>query len=204
MSERFFVTGIGTGVGKTIVSAFLTCYFRADYWKPVQSGDPDHPDSRTVRELTGGVARIHPERYWFRAAVSPHEAAAMEGVNIELSGFVLPDTRNGLIVEGAGGLFAPLNDSCFMIDLIDAWELPAVLVVRDYLGCINHTMLSFAALAQRRIPLAYVALNGAFRAATKDFILAQVPPGVQLIQLPNFRKPDKDSLERAVEHFIKG
>lgn len=196
--KNLFVTGIGTGVGKTVVSAILAQYFQAAYWKPVQAGDLHQSDSMVVRGLIDRHLRIFPERYRLKMPVSPHQAAAAESISIQLTDFELPESPGPLIVEGAGGLFAPLNNHHFMIDLIGQLRLPAVLVSRDYLGCINHTILSLQALQQRHISIPFLVLNGTFNPATKEFLMLQLPAETQVIQLPELKATDKDSIGNTI------
>ncbi len=166
-----FVSGIGTEVGKTVVSALLTRALRADYWKPVQSGDLDHTDTMKVQQWAGPAAgTIHPERFRLNLPMSPHASAADDGVHIELKDFRLPATDNFLVTEGAGGLLVPLNDKDCIIDLIAYLELPVFLVSRHYLGSINHTLMSVEALQQRGIPIAGLAFNGAPHPSTESII----------------------------------
>ena len=63
MKTDLFITGIGTGIGKTVTSAVLTQYFKADYWKPIQSGDLDQSDSLTVKSMIDDDLIIHQERF---------------------------------------------------------------------------------------------------------------------------------------------
>jgi dethiobiotin synthetase len=161
MNQQYFVTGIGTEIGKTVVSAILVKALQADYWKPVQSGDLDHTDTDKVREWAGlSPERIHPETYRLTRPMSPHASAAADGVSISLGEFQLPKTSNPLIVEGAGGIMVPLNEQDCIIDLIAKLGLPVVVVSRNYLGSINHTLLSIEALRQRSIPIAGLVFNG--------------------------------------------
>lgn len=196
--KKLFITGIGTGVGKTIVSAVLAQYFQAAYWKPVQAGDLHQSDSMVVRSLIDPHLRVLPERYRLQLPASPHQAAAAEHISIRLSDFELPESPDRLIVEGAGGVFAPLNNHHFMIDLIEQLRLPAVLVARDYLGCINHTILSLMALKQRNIPVSCLVLNGTFNPATKDILLLQLPAATQVIELPELESTDKESINNTI------
>ena len=168
---QFFVTGIGTEIGKTVVSSILTEYLQADYWKPVQSGDLHLTDTMKVQALVSNTkSYFHPERHRLNAPLSPHAAAALDGVQIQLSDFTLPQTSNHLIVEGAGGLMVPLNDQDLMIDLIKQLGIPVILVSRNYLGSINHTVLSIEALQRRDIPIAGIVINGEPNPATESFI----------------------------------
>lgn len=195
--KGLFVTGIGTGVGKTVVSAVLAQYFQADYWKPVQSGDLLLSDSMIVGDSIDSHLYIHPERFRFGLPASPHQAAALENRAIRLSDFRLPETRRPLIVEGAGGLLVPLNDQYFMIDLIARLGLPTVLVVRDYLGCINHTLLSVLALLSRDIPIACMVLNGPFNPATKAILEKHVPAETMVIALPEMPSLTREAVRSA-------
>lgn len=187
-STSYFISGIGTGVGKTIVAAILTQLWAADYWKPIQAGDLDHTDSDTVRSLSQQVKKIYPERFRLNLAASPHEAAEADNLSISLADFELPLTNNRLIVEGAGGLFVPINDQHFMIDLIEQLKLPVILVIRDYLGCINHSLLSIKALNNQKIPLVYVVFNGRFKPATKRIIQKHLPDQVRTIDIPEWEQ----------------
>jgi dethiobiotin synthetase len=160
----FFVTGTDTDVGKTIVSALLTIALDGYYWKPIQSGRDDRglTDRDRVGQLTGlGPERLLPERYCLGQPLSPHLAARLDGVEIELTDFELPvGLDRPLIVEGAGGLLVPINDRHLMIDLIGHLGLPVVVVARSGLGTINHTLLSIGALRRSGIPILGVILNG--------------------------------------------
>ena len=190
-----FITGIGTEVGKTICSAILTKYFNADYWKPIQSGDLDFSDSMKIKNWVGENAVIHPEIYRLKLAVSPHQSAAEEGVTININDFTLPETQNNLIIEGAGGLMVPLSDSDFMIDLIEKLNIPVALVIRNYLGCINHSLLSMMVLNQKQITLKYVILNGNFPADTERVICKNVPQETEIIRIPDIENLTKENLE---------
>ncbi|MBO6211514.1 dethiobiotin synthase [Algoriella sp.] len=196
MKTDLFITGIGTGIGKTVTSAVLTQYFKADYWKPIQSGDLDQSDSLTVKSMIDNDLIIHPERFKLNYPASPHQSAAMENIEINLDDFQLPNTENSLLVEGAGGLFVPLNNYKFMIDLIAKFNLKTVLVVRDYLGCINHTLLSIEALQHRNLEIAYVVLNGNFEPATKDVLIKNIPKTIQIIELPELNLLSKETINK--------
>jgi len=114
-----FITGIGTGIGKTIVSAVVTEKLKADYWKPIQSGDLHNSDTLKVKNLVANSHSVfHPESYRLTQPYSPHKSAAIDGINIDPEKIIIPGTSNQLIIEGAGGLMVPLNDTFLMIDLI--------------------------------------------------------------------------------------
>jgi len=153
MNRGFFITGIGTGAGKTIVSAAICEALEADYWKPVQCGNLENTDSNIVKSLVSNPdTKIHPERYLLKKAKSPHAAAMDEKMNIRLSDFSLPVSEKQIIVEGAGGLMVPLNNNGeFVADLAIQLELPVILVANFYLGSINHTLLSIEFLKSRKL-----------------------------------------------------
>ena len=157
-----FVTGTDTGVGKTVVAACLARAWHAGYWKPVQtgiiSGDDDTATVGTLAELPSHV--VFPPAYALQAPLSPHAAAELEGVTIAMDAITPPESAEAVVIEGAGGLFVPLNGRDFMIDLIAKLRLPVVIVARSTLGTINHTLLSLLALRSRELPIAGVVLNG--------------------------------------------
>ena len=200
MSGRgYFVSGIGTEVGKTVASAFLQLALDADYWKPVQAGDLDFGDTDRVRSWTGMPAdRYHPERYRLHTPASPHYAARVDGLDISLDDFTLPATDRALLVEGAGGLLVPLNERDCMIDLAARLELPVILVVRHYLGSINHTLLSLEALRHRGLPCAGLVLSGQPNAESTRII--QQHAGVTLLaELPEMQNVNRERLQAVVQ-----
>ncbi|MEL7159205.1 MAG: dethiobiotin synthase [Bacteroidota bacterium] len=194
---QYFLTGIHTDAGKTVTAAFLQLVLDADYWKPIQAGDLDFGDTDRVKAWTGSPAeRFHPVRHALRTPASPHYAARLDGVEITLKDFTVPDTGNRpLIVEGAGGLLVPINDRETVADLIVQTGLPVILASRHYLGSINHTLLSIAYLRQRNIPLAGLIYSGGNSPETVRIVGKQtgVWPLVELPELPqlspeNFRE----------------
>lgn len=167
-----FITGIGTDIGKTVTSAVLVEKLKADYWKPVQSGDLDNSDTMKVKALISNTqSKFHPEAYRLTQPYSPHKSAALDGIEIKLENIVLPETDNQLIIEGAGGLFVPLNNDDFIIDLIQKLNAEVVLVVKHYLGSINHTLLSIEMLKQRNLNLRCIIFNGEKDDYSEDIIM---------------------------------
>lgn len=170
--RTFVVAGIGTGIGKTFVSAILVEALKADYWKPVQAGDLDNSDTNAVRSLvSNSKSFFHPEAFRLSQPISPHAAAEIDKVEIEATKIFLPKTKNDLIVELAGGLMVPLNSNELNIDLIKNWNVPVILVSQNYLGSINHTLLSVSVLRNNGIELAGIIFNGEKNNATEKFIL---------------------------------
>lgn len=170
--KQVFVTGVDTGVGKTLAAAVLAKAWQADYWKPIQCGSIEKSDSKIIEELLGQGHRgqIYPERYVLRLPQSPHLAAQAENLTLKLSDWTLPKTTNPLIVEGAGGCLVPLNQEDSMLDLARALDLPVILVTRFYLGCFNHTLLSIEAIQRRGLVIAGIILNGGAAPDFQEFI----------------------------------
>lgn len=167
---NYFVTAIGTDSGKTLVSAILCKALHADYWKPVQAGLPR--DTETVRALLeDGDSKIHSETFVFKTPASPHAAAALENEKIRLEDFKIPYHVNDLVIEGAGGCLVPLNDSDFVIDLVEKFKAQVILVSNLYLGSINHTLMTSEALKLRRLPVKGIIFNGSHNAESERIIL---------------------------------
>jgi dethiobiotin synthetase len=171
--QPLFITGIGTGIGKTLVSAVMVEKLKADYWKPIQSGDLDNSDTMMVKSLISNtISTFHPEAYRLTQPYSPHKSAELDGIVIDPAKIIAPKTENQLIIEGAGGLMVPLNDHFFMIDLIKQLNAEVILVSQNYLGSINHTLLSIDALTSRSIPIKGIIFNGGVDPHSQDLILS--------------------------------
>lgn len=165
------IAGIHTDIGKTVVSALLCQALKADYWKPVQAGSLQHSDRMQVQSLLDNpVSKIHPEALQLQLAASPHAAAAAEQVRFDCRQLSFPETNNLLLVETAGGLLSPMDQERTMADFILHFKMPALLVTRNYLGSINHTLLCIEVMRQRGINLLGLIINGARDAGTEDFI----------------------------------
>ena len=187
MAKRnLFVTGIGTGIGKTFISAILTEKLKADYWKPVQAGELNNSDTMKAKSLVSNTQSVfHPETYALTEPFSPHKSAAIDGIEIDMQRFILPQTDNNLIIEGAGGLMVPLNKQFLVIDLIKQLNAEVILVSQNYLGSINHTLLSIKALQQYQIPIAGIIFNGESNANSEEYILNYT--GIKLLgNTPNY------------------
>lgn len=170
---KLFITGIGTDVGKTVVSAIVVEALEADYWKPIQSGDLDNSDTDKVKARVSNTKSIfHPNAYALQTPASPHYSAAIEGVTIDLNAIKEPKTKNHLVIEGAGGVFVPLNETDTIIDLIQP-DYKVIVVSRHYLGSINHTLLTIEALKSRNISIAGIIFSGDENQATEHIILSK-------------------------------
>lgn len=176
---KLFITGIGTDVGKTVASAIVTQALEADYWKPVQAGDLELSDTHKVRaRVANEKSQFHPNAYALNTPASPHLAAELDGITIDLKKIKEPQTNNHLVIEGAGGILVPLNDTDCIIDLIRL-DYKVIVVSRHYLGSINHTLLTIEALQHRNIPVAGIIFSGDENQATETIILNKT--GVKFI-----------------------
>ena len=168
---KLFITGIGTDIGKTIASAIITEALEADYWKPIQAGDLENSDSKKIKSLISNLkSKIFPNSFSLKTAASPHLAAEIDGITIDLKKIIEPETNNHLVIEGAGGIFVPLNGTDCVIDLIKK-EYKVIVVSRHYLGSINHTLLTIEALQNRKISVAGIIFSGDENKATETIIL---------------------------------
>ena len=147
--KNYFITGISTEVGKTIVAAVVTEALKADYWKPIQSGDLHFSDTDKVKQLVSNTKSVfHPSSNALNTPMSPHASAEIDGINIVLDEIQKPVTTNHLVIEGAGGLLVPLNGSDTILDLIHP-QYKVIVVSRHYLGSINHTLLTVKLLKEK-------------------------------------------------------
>ena len=168
---KLFITGIGTDVGKTIASAIITEALEADYWKPVQAGDLHNSDAHKIKKyISNGKTHFFDNAYALNTPASPHLAAELDGVTIDLKKIKEPKTKNNLVVEGAGGVFVPLNETDCVIDLIQP-DYKVIVVSRHYLGTINHTLLTVEALKNRKLDIAGIVFNGDENPASETIIL---------------------------------
>lgn len=160
MHKNIFVTGIGTDVGKTVASAILCRALQAAYWKPLQSGTNIGSDKNSIRELAGSDIEIFEEAYALKEPLSPHTAAAVEGLEINLNLIQIPNHIGKLIIEGAGGLMVPITRNYLYSDWLREQQIACVLVSRHYLGSINHTLLSLSLMHDLNIPILGVLFVG--------------------------------------------
>lgn len=183
-ANQYVICGIGTGVGKTLASAIVVRALGAIYWKPIQTGFlSGNGDSDTLEVKRLSACKTLPEAYLLDQPLSPHAAAQLEGVKIDIEQLKIPETNLPMVIEAAGGLMVPLNYEYLFIDLLQSWNIPVILTVRHYLGNINHTLLSIEALRSRNIPIAGLILIGdalphtieAIQAFGKVDVLLQIP-----------------------------
>ena len=201
--KRLFLTGNGTDVGKTLIAAILCQALGAEYWKPVQCGSLERSDSDLVRELVTNISfKCHPEGLRLKAPMSPHAAAALEGRKIGLAELIAPITDNLLLIEGAGGLMVPLNQYELMLDLIAALEAEVVVVSRNYLGSINHTLLTLEALKARGLPIAGIIFNGGSTPSSEDII--QSYSKIRCLgHVPQLKRIDAETVAEQARNFAR-
>ncbi|MGN7989796.1 dethiobiotin synthase [Pedobacter sp. 22226] len=198
----YFITGIGTGIGKTLISAIITEKLKADYWKPIQSGDLDMSDSITIKSLISNEKTIiHPESYRLTQPLSPHLSARIDEIEIDLQKINIPETDNNLIIEGAGGLMVPLNEKELIVDLIKKLNAEVILVSQNYLGSINHTLLSLNLLKQYQIPVKGIVFNGDENEETERYI-QQYGKVKSLGHVPNLNLINKENIIAGSENLF--
>ena len=172
MNKQYIVTGVGTDIGKTVVSSILAQVLKATYWKPVQAGDLDNSDSLKVKKWCDEDVTVLTEVFTLSQPMSPHAAAKIDGVEITLDQFVLPKIDGNLIIEGAGGIMVPLNqEGLLFLDLIEKWKLPVILVSRHYLGSINHTLMTAEILKNKNCKVEGIVFVGDNNPSTEEIIL---------------------------------
>ena len=157
---KLFITGIGTDVGKTIASSIVTQALEADYWKPIQAGDLENSDSHKIQKyISNNKTVIHDNSYKLNTPASPHYAAEIDGITIDVKKIKEPKTANHLVIEGAGGILVPINNNDSIVNLIQP-DYKVIVVSRHYLGSINHTLMTFEVLQSRNIKVAGIIFSG--------------------------------------------
>lgn len=196
MNSHVAIVGIGTEVGKTLISAIVCKAFNAPYWKPIQSGYLNgHGDRDSTWVQSMSDATFLPEAYLLQQPLSPHIAAELDGIVIEKSKLKIPHTEQSLVIETAGGLMVPINNDTLMIDILKDWNIPVILVVRQYLGNINHTLLSVEALKNKNIPILGWISNGNALPDTIRWIQEYTKLPL-LLEIPNVNQITKDIVEK--------
>lgn len=170
---KIFITGIGTDVGKTIASSIIVEALEADYWKPIQAGDLDNSDTQKVKNRVSNTkSQFYDNVYALQTPASPHFAAQLDNVVIDVKNINPPKTKNNIVIEGAGGILVPLNDKECVIDIIQP-DYKVIVVSRHYLGSINHTLLTLETLANRNIEVVGIIFSGDENKATESIILSK-------------------------------
>ncbi|WP_299004432.1 dethiobiotin synthase [uncultured Tenacibaculum sp.] len=197
--KKYFITGISTEVGKTVASAIITEALQADYWKPIQSGDLDYSDTHKVQKLISNTKTVfHPNSYALQTPMSPHAAAEIDGITIEIDNIKEPVTKNHLVIEGAGGLLVPLNDKNTLLDAIKP-GYKVIVVSRHYLGSINHTLLTVNLLKEKGFDVSLI-FSGNEHKTTEDIIkkMTEVPVIGRIEEEPYF---DQNVIKEYADKF---
>ena len=197
--QKIFVTGISTSVGKTIASAIFTEALQADYWKPVQAGDLDNSDTDRVKGLiSNSKSKFHPCSYELTSPMSPHAAAEIDGIRIDRFHINEPETENNLIIEGSGGILVPLNEEDTLFDIIMP-DYKVVVVSRNYLGSINHSLLTINWLQYKGYEVS-VLFSGESNPQTENIILLKT--GVSSLgRIDEEEKFDKEVIKKYADKF---
>ena len=197
--STYFITGIGTDVGKTVASAIVTEALEADYWKPIQAGELDYCDTKKVEQLISNkVSKFHKNSYALKTPMSPHAAADIDGVSIELKHIKAPKTKNSLVIEGAGGLLVPINTTNTILDVIKP-DYKVIVVSRHYLGSINHSLLTISLLKDKGFEVSVI-FSGNEHKTTEDIIkkMTNVKVIGRIEEEPYF---DKNVIKAYAEEF---
>lgn len=195
----YFITGISTEVGKTVASAIVVEALEADYWKPVQAGDLDFSDTDKVKGMISNAkTTFHGNSYALNTPMSPHAAADIDKVKIDLTKINRPITDNDLVIEGAGGLLVPLNDTDTIFDLIQPTD-KVIVVSRHYLGSINHTLLTVQKLQEKNLVIGLI-FSGDEHPTTEAIIL-QKTGVVFLGRIEEEKTFDKITIAKYAERF---
>lgn len=187
--NTYFITGISTEVGKTVASAIITEALKADYWKPIQAGELDNCDTKKVKQfISNNKSQFYENAFSLNTPMSPHAAAAIDNVIIDLKKIVVPKTKNNLVIEGAGGLLVPLNNNDTILNLIKP-NYKVIVVSRHYLGSINHTLLTVNLLKTKGFDVA-ILFSGNKHKTTEDIIqkMTNVPILGRIEEEPYFDK----------------
>lgn len=185
------VAGIGTDVGKTVVSAILTTLLKGDYWKPIQCGNEETSDTAIMKQwLDEKMHTIFSPAYSFKVSLSPHHAARLEHTPIQMDSILLPQTSSPLIIEGVGGILVPLTKNRTCLDVFKSWNCQWVVVSKHYLGSINHTLLTIEILKKLSIPILGLVFNGENNPDSEEAILeiSQLPVLGRLLPERNLNK----------------
>lgn len=177
-NRGYFVTGIGTDVGKTVVAMLMAEYLQLPYWKPIQTGNTI--DTDTVLRFKPNM-QIIPTIYTFELPSAPLFADFESKISLkELNAKI---NKQPVIIEGVGGILVPITQEIMISHLLETWKMPVILVARNYLGYINHTLLSIHYLKSKNIPIAAIIINDAKHDETEDYLQKQ-NSDIQFFKIP--------------------
>jgi dethiobiotin synthetase len=215
-----FLTGTGTGVGKTFVAIELLHWLRsrgirAVGMKPICCGDRE--DARRLHAASGeGISIEELNPVWLQSPVAPSVAAQIEQVEIDLGRIRdcfrnLSDRFDTVIVEGVGGWLVPITEELFVSDFAKELELPVAIVAENRLGCLNHVMLTLESVQRRGLVCAGVILNQAngpvdLAQSTNETELRRLLTGISLVVIGEEMQANVGEIFAATEQpdvFIK-
>ncbi len=202
MKKDIFITGIGTDVGKTVASAILCRALNAAYWKPIQSGTTIGSDKHTIHELASEDIQIFKEIYALEEPLSPHTAARLENVDIDIQKLTIPEHSDTLIIEGAGGLMVPITRNFLYSDWLKTQQIPTILVSRHYLGSINHTLLSLELMKNLGLELLGVLFIGHDN-DNNEALICEKYDVRNLGNIPETEKLDKPFILESSNNLVK-
>lgn len=203
MSRKISILGIHTDIGKTVASAVMTEALQADYWKPVQAGDLNNSDSIKIKKwISNSRSVVHDEAIRLHMAASPHTAARQENRQYDFREFRVPQTNNTLLIETAGGIYSPIDDRHTMLDMVEYFQWEAVLITKNYLGSINHTLLCLEAIKRRNIDILALVVNGERNESSENFIqnYANIE---KFIYVPELKEAHQETIRQAAANFQK-
>lgn len=197
--QKYFITGISTDVGKTIASAILVEALNADYWKPIQAGELENCDTKKVKAMvSNSISKFYPNTYALKTPMSPHAAADIDRVKISLENIKEPKTNNHLVIEGAGGLLVPINNTQTILDIIKP-DYKVIVVSRHYLGSINHTLLTIKLLQEKGFDVSII-YSGNEHKTTEDIIL-KMTGAREIGRINEEEKFDKQVIKKYADLF---
>lgn len=197
--NNYFITGISTDVGKTIASAIIAESLQADYWKPIQAGELEFCDTKKVQSLlSNSKSKLHPNSFALETPMSPHAAAEIDAIKITMDQITRPQTTNHLVIEGAGGLLVPINNTETIFDTIKPND-KIIVVSRHYLGSINHSLLTINLLQSKGFKAAVI-FSGNEHPTTEAIIKKMT--GVDVIgRIDEEAQFDKEIVKKYAEKF---
>ena len=161
---RFFITSTEPGIGKTIVSSILVQSLTANYWKPIQAGNIEHPDSKKVSDLITKKVIIYPETYKIKDTES-----IINNTDIKLKN-IIPPSSTQLIIESTGSILTPIdNNGSFIVDLLHFCDAEAIIVWNSNEET-NHIITSIQLLQTKEYPIKGIVSIGKVDKEKEKFI----------------------------------
>lgn len=193
MNHRsYLIVANHTASGKTLVSGLLCYRFHLAYFKPIESGSPQ--DSAQIKAWFPGI-QVYESLLSFREEEPPHILQHRYRKNLRVSHILKKLPKENIILETAGGWYSPLNEEETMADLATSLGFPLILVIRPYLGAINHTLLTLRAIFETRLTIEGYILNGEDIYGLEKFILSKYPFLKCIAKIPELKSMDAEKLK---------